>query len=399
MSVPNLHIRPGNPDFLDLTWDRPVVEWAGGRIVDMPTGIHRHPIVFVAYDEGIYAIKELPLQLAAHEFQTLRTLEDRTSRSARPAGLVERLWLEPDVEGAGAVITRYVDYAFPYRELIAGGSFGVRRDQMLDAFAGLLVELHLAGCFWGDCSLSNVLYRYDAGAIETIMVDAETSALYGAISDGRRREDLEIMRENLAGGMADIAAAAGRDLDHADLDIGSDVAKRYESLWQELKRDLVIAADERYRIRERIERLNELGFAVDDIDVVPEGDDNRIRISVQVGGRNFHSNRLRRLAGIDASENQARHILADIARHEARHGGFDSPTDRAVSIMAWRADRFGVFTGRIAELRSDFDPVQGYSDFVNYRYQRSSQAGYDLDSEATFAQWLEAGMPGFEPVP
>lgn len=67
--------------------------------------------------------------------------------------------------------------------------------------------------------------------------------------------------------------------------------------------------------------------------------------------------------------------------------------------MAWRANRFGVFTGRIAELRPDFDPVQGYSDFVNYRHQRSSQAGHDLDSEATFAQWLEAGMPGFEPVP
>lgn len=399
MSVPNLHIRPGNPDFLDLPWDRPVDDWPEDVTVDMPTGIHRHPIVFVAYDEGIYAIKELPLELAAHEFDTLRSLENRTSASARPAGFVERPWLDTDREGAGAVITRYVDYAFPYRTLIAGGSFGVRRDQMLDAFAGLLVELHLAGCFWGDCSLSNVLYRYDAGAIETVMVDAETTQLYESISDGRRREDLEIMRENLAGGMADIAAAAGQDLDHADLDIGSDIAERYDLLWQELNRDLVIGSDERYRIRDRIERLNDLGFAVDDIDVVGEGGDNRVRITVKVGGRSYHSNRLRKVAGIDASENQARHILADLARHQARHGGFGSPTEEIVSIMTWRANRFEELTARIAELRPTFDPVQGYADFLNYRHRRATEAGRDVDSQAMFVAWIEAGMPGFEPVP
>ena len=49
---------------------------------------------------------------------------------------------------------------------------------MLDAFAGLLVELHLSSCFWGDCNLSNVLYRFDAEAIDTIMVDAETAETY-----------------------------------------------------------------------------------------------------------------------------------------------------------------------------------------------------------------------------
>ena len=399
MVVPSLHIRPGHPDFLDLPWQHPIGEWKAGRVVDMPTGVHRHPIVFAAYDEAIYAIKELSAELADHEFETLRALEGRTAHSATPAGLVKRPWLDPTEEGAGAVITRYVDYAFPYRELISGGSFGVRRDQMLDAFAGLLVELHLAGCFWGDCSLSNVLYRFDAGAIETIMVDAETASLYDSISDGRRREDLEIMQENLAGGMADIAAAAGEGLDQADLEIGIDIANRYEGLWEELNDDFVIAPSERYLIRRRIERLNELGFAVDDIDVVPDGTDNRVRISVKVGGRAFHANRLRELTGIDASENQARHILSDLARHEARHGRSDSQTGRTVTIMGWRADRFEPFTRRISELRPGFNPVQGYSDFLNFRYQRSIEAGHDVESEATFDTWLDAGMPGFKPRP
>lgn len=46
------------------------------------------------------------------------------------------------------------------------------RDHLLDAISGLLVQLHLAGTFWGDCSLSNTLFRRDAGALQAYLVDA-----------------------------------------------------------------------------------------------------------------------------------------------------------------------------------------------------------------------------------
>jgi hypothetical protein len=400
MPVPQIHIRPGHPDFLDLPWDRPISEWTDPHLVEMPTGIHRHPVVFVAYEEGVYAIKELPVRLATHEFETLRSLSERTNRSARPAGLVVRPWSDPGEECSGAVITRFVDYAFPYRELVSGGGFGSRRAQMLDAFAGLLVELHLAGCFWGDCSLSNVLYRYDAGAIEAIMVDAETSRLHDELSRGQRYEDLDIMQVNLAGDMADIAASQGYDLDDADLELGFDITERYRLLWKELTADLVIRPDERYRIRERIRRLNDLGFAVDDVDMTPEGPSQRVRISVQVGGRTFHSQRLREISGIDASENQARQILSDVAYHEAKYGERHegrSLTGKAVATMRWRMSRFEPFTRRISQLRPDDDPVQGYCDFLNFRYNLATSRGQDVDSDLAFEEWIDAGTPGFDP--
>lgn len=398
MQVPSLSIRPGHPDFLDLPWHDPVDGWASELRVDMPVGVHRHPIVFVASERGVYAIKENTAALAEREYDNLRTLEAKSAPAVVPAGLVRRPWLDDHEEGAGVVITRFADYAFPYRELVQGAGFGIRRNQMLDAFAGLLVELHLAGCFWGDCSLSNVLYRYDAGAIETIMVDAETATMYDAISDGRRLEDLAIMEENLAGGMADIAGAAGESIDEADLELGVDIAKRYESLWVELNEDLVIAPDERFLLQERIDRLHELGFAVDDISVVPHGAGNRVRISVRAGGRTFHGDRLREMTGIEASENQARHLLADIARHQAYHSGGGSDAEKAVAVMGWRAERFEPFTARIAELRPGFDPVQGYTDFVNYRHQQSVAAGRDVPSTPTFEAWLADDMPGFLPA-
>ncbi|MFN2629163.1 MAG: hypothetical protein ABR569_11060 [Gaiellaceae bacterium] len=70
---------------------------------------------------------------------------------------------------------------------------------MLNAFAELLVRLHLAGFIWGDCSLFNTLFRRDAGALSAYLVDAETGELHGQVSDGQRRYDLDIAKENFAG--------------------------------------------------------------------------------------------------------------------------------------------------------------------------------------------------------
>ncbi|MBT8197128.1 MAG: DUF4032 domain-containing protein, partial [Acidimicrobiia bacterium] len=136
MGTPHISTRAGHPDFLDLEWDRSITEWDPARLADLPAGIHRHEIVFVPYRHDIYAIKELPLSVARHEYEMLREFRDRDVPSVTPVGFVERPWVDPTEEWSGAVITRYVSYAFPYRELISGGGFGQRRTQMLDAFAG-----------------------------------------------------------------------------------------------------------------------------------------------------------------------------------------------------------------------------------------------------------------------
>jgi len=394
MGTPHLQIRPGNPDFLDLPWDQPVSEWTHTRLVDMPAGIHRHPVVFVAYDEGVFVVKELPRRLASGEYHLLRALEDRTTRSAEPVGLVERVWLDPLEEQSAAVITRYVDHSFPYRHLVSGIGFGLRRTQLLDAVAGLLVELHLAGCYWGDCSLSNVLYRYDAETIEAVMIDGETSQLRDRLSDGQRAEDLEIMKMNLAGEMADIAAMNGVEIDHADLSLGDDIEMRYRSLWAELNQELVISRDEGYRIRERIARLNELGFSVDDVYLDPTDKGNVVTMKVSVGGRTFHSERLRQLTGVEASENQARVILSDLTYFLAKHGS-TTPSGKSVGTFKWLTTSFEPIVAVISDRRSG-DPVQGYCDFLNHRIRLAQKRSQDVPNDEALEDWINVGMPGFD---
>ncbi len=321
-------------------------------------------------------------------------LEEVSTRTAEPAGLVRRPWIDPDEEQGGAVITRYVRHAFPYRNLLAGPGFGARREQMLDAVAGLLVELHLAGCYWGDCSLSNVLYRYDAGEIEAIMIDAETSELHETLSDGQRDQDLEIMRVNLAGEMADIAAMSGADLDKADLHLGEDIIERYYALWEELNKDLVITRDEGYRIRERIGRLNELGFSVQDVDLEPTDSGNLVKMTTHVGGRTFNSDRLYSLTGVEASENQASVILGDLNYYLAKEGA-TSASGKSVGTIQWLTSWFEPIVERISEIWYGDDPVQGYCDFLRHRMILATERQKDVDNDEAFESWVEAGFPGY----
>lgn len=397
MTTPTLSIRPGHPFLLDLPWGLPLEEWTDPHLVEVPTGLHRHVVRFVAFGDEIYAIKELPRRVARHEYQTLRALEHRVSPVAQAAGLVDRAWIPADREPSAAVITRYVKFTFTYRELISGGNFGPRRRQMLDAVAGLLVELHLAGCYWGDCSLSNLLYRYDAGAIQAVMIDAETSELHDELTDGQRQHDLDTMVLNLAGGMADIAAEQGLDLEDADLTLGEDVAEVYRALWEELTEPVVIGADEGYRVQERVERLNNLGFEVGDLDLLPYqgGPGRRLKLRVSVGGRTFHSSRLRELTGVEASEEQARQILHDLQYYEAMDQRASS-TGKSVRAIRWRVEVFEPLLADIAARAGDRDAVQLYCDFLHHRYLMATGAGRDIPNDEAYAHWVGEGMPGFD---
>ena len=390
--TPNLSIRAGHPDFLDLPWSEPIEQWPDEVTVDLPTGIHRHPVVFVPYRRDIYAIKELPLKVARHEYAMLRELRETHAPTVEPVGIVERPWLDRHTEGAGAVITRYLDYSMSYRELLEGDGFGARRTQMVNAFANLLAELHLLGCFWGDASLSNVLYRFDAEALQVTMVDAETVEMHDELTDGQRLHDIEIAVINIAGGMSDIAAAGG-NVDSPDLELGEDIAASYHQLWDELTGAEAAGTDERYRINDRVARLNDLGYEVEDIEISPDG--GGIRFRLKVGGRRFHATRLRDLTGVEATERQARVILGDLRYYQARATD-KSPTGKAVANVQWRVGVFEPFLERIKEAAPMSNPVQSYADFLNHRYLMATEAGHDIENDIAFDHWIESGRPGWK---
>ena len=214
----------------------------------------------------------MPPRIAAKEYDVLRRLEDMGLPAVRPAGLV----LQPEFDTA-ILVTRYLEGSWQYRRLFMRlpPDQPKHRARLLDAMAGLLVELHRHGVFWGDCSLANTLFSRDGQLLQAWLVDAETSEVHPSLSRGQRAYDLDILVENVAEGLVDLAERLGRPEELHDklIDEAEQVRFRYDTLWEVLHSEPVFGFTDRYRVEGIIRRLNELGFAVDELSLQPDGAD------------------------------------------------------------------------------------------------------------------------------
>jgi Domain of unknown function (DUF4032)/Lipopolysaccharide kinase (Kdo/WaaP) family len=374
--------RTGHPTFLDLPWERPLAEWEEERLVEVVRGISRHVVRFVDYDGRLYALKELPARYAEREYRLLRRLGEESMPAVEVVGVVSD-------RGEGlddVLITRHLEFAIPYRALFTGHGVPDLRDTLLNAMAELLVRLHLAGFFWGDCSLSNTLFRRDAGGLSAYLVDAETGELHPRLSDGQREHDLSLAEENMVGELLDVSALHGGLPSGVDpVDTAHEGRERYDALWAELTRDDVIGRDERFRITERLQRLNELGFDVEEIelDATPEG--YRLRLQPQLVEPGHHRRRLLMLTGLDAQENQARRMLNDLDEFRAR---IDAP--ESVAAYRWRAEVFEPAVAAVPpELWVKRQPAEVFHEILEHRWLLSERGGSDVGLEAAVRSYVD----------
>jgi hypothetical protein len=316
----NLSLRVAEPDFLDLPWDLPLKQWQGNcaRLEEVPRGLSRHPVVFVNYEGELFALKELPPGLAEKEYAHLLHIEKERLPVVQAVGQA----LTQTANGnASVLITRYLDRSLPYRTLFMQSSLKRYREHLLDAIAGLLVQLHLAGIYWGDCSLSNTLFRRDAGALQAYMVDAETSEIYsGLVPPASRLHDLEIMEENINGELVDLESAnlLSENVSTVPLlDTGAYIRLRYQNLWEQITHEDVIEPGEHFRIQERIRALNALGFSIGEVDLTGTSSGEQFRLRVVVTDRNFHRDQLQGLTGLEAEEKQAQLMMNEIQEIKA----------------------------------------------------------------------------------
>jgi len=335
--------------------------------------------------------------VAQSEFDVLRHLEI----AGLPAVMAIGLAAAPERDSA-ILITEYLAYSIQYRRLLMRFPLGPGpyRDRLLDAMASLLVDLHRAGLYWGDCSLANTLFRRDGDKIQAYLVDAETSEIHPSLSAGQRAYDLEILVENVAFGLADLGAMQGRgDIFDDAVEAAETVRARYIAVWEELHLEPEVAAGDRHAIRARIRRLNDLGFAIDEVALEPSGSTTDVvRLRVAVANRRFHAHKLQHLTGLMALEGQARLLLNDIREYQA---WLESST-RAVVETERAAERWlaEVLQPAIAALIPAIgplrDPLQAYCDVLEEKWLLSEAVGHDVGLEAAMAAYLELGAPAPE---
>ena len=378
--------RPGQPDFLDLPWDDPLEDWNVERLAIVERGISRHVVRFVEYDGTYYALKELPHQYAHREYHLLRELSRHGLPSVEVVGIAHRPALE-DI-----LITRHLEYSLPYRILLARRPLPDMQDRLRDALANLLVRLHLSGFFWGDCSLSNTLFRRDAHKLAAYVVDVETGELHETLSDGQRMLDLELAEQNIAGELLDLEAELG-DLGFGDpFELAEVTRASYERLWGELTAEEEFGSHERSRLQEHLKRLNERGFDVEEIELDETEDGYRLRVRPQVVEAGHYRRRLQRLTGLEAQENQARRLLEDIdAYRAALEASGQKPVSDAAVAGRWLTDVFEPTVVRASpqELHGRRAAAQVFHELLDHRWYLSEEAGRDVGLDEAVESYID----------
>ncbi|MGF9756031.1 DUF4032 domain-containing protein [Microvirga sp. 0TCS3.31] len=377
-----------DPAILRLPWHLPLEEWPDDVVVPLPRGLSRHVVRIVRLGSSVYAVKETNDDIAFREYRMLRDLQRMGMPSVVPQGVVTGR-----EDGAGedlpaALITHHLRFSLPYRSLFSRGMDAEHVPTLIDAIVVLLVRLHLAGFYWGDVSLSNVLFRRDAGALAAYLVDAETGELHETVGDRLREYDITVGCENIFAELMDLSASGAVQRPIDGFAIIEHLRSRYEALWRELTDLEEFGADEMWRIERRVERLNDLGFDVDELDIVTDLGGDTIRIQPKVVDLGHHTRELRDLTGMTVEDNQARRILNDIASFTAHYDL--GREDRHVVASRWMREIFEPIMSMIPpDATGKLEPAEVFHEILEHRWYLSEQAGYEVNIHATARDYID----------
>lgn len=356
-----------NPALLSLPWDLPLEEWPDSVVVALPRGISRHVVRFVRLSDRVLAVKEITESVARREYQLLKDLKGLNEPSVEPVAVVAGRSSQDGEDLGAALVTQHLRFSLPYRALLAQRLRPETATRLLDALALLVVRLHLIGFYWGDVSLSNTLFRRDAHAFAAYLVDAETGDLHEQLTQGQRLYDLELAHVNVIGELMDLEAGQMLEGDIDPVAIGDFLVDRYHQLWTALTAEETVDQDAPWRLEERINRLNELGFDVAELSMVSNQSGSAVRIRPQVVDAGHHQRRLFRLTGLDVQENQARRLLNDLDTYRASSG--QSDLDEDYVAHNWLTDVFEPTVRAVPpELRGKLELSQIYHEVLDHRW-------------------------------
>ncbi len=383
-----------------LPWNQSLELWPEDPHLAEKRGISRHIVRLVRStddpDSEVYAVKETVSEFANREYKILRELKQLDAPSVQSVAVVEGRTDNEGEELPCALVTRFLPYSLPYRVLLSGKDVTAEDvTLMANALALLLVRLHLLGFWWGDCSLSNTLFRRDAEGFAAYLVDAETGEFQKSLSDGQREHDLEIAHFNVAAELEDLALSgvlyAGMDPIRAS----TALIKRYHRLWAALKERQVLDPKDRHAVERAMRQLHDLGFAVEEVSVqLEEGDESSGKLYFQpkLVAAGYHKSRLRELMGLDTEELQAKRLLASFDRYRGREKSPKPPVHD--SARRWLAEVFKPTVDLIpAEMSGRIEAAQFFHETLEHRWYLSEKAGHDVGLEFAAQSYINEILP------
>lgn len=377
-----------DPALLDLPWDTPLEEWPDSLLAALPRGISRHVVRFVELSDRVIAVKEIGPTVAHHEYEMLRDLARLDAPSVIPAAVITGRRSPSGEELNAALVTEHLQFSLPYRALFRRHMGAESATRLIDALAVLLVRLHLLGFYWGDVSLSNTLFRRDADAFSAYLVDAETGELHPELTPGQREYDVDLARVNIIGELMDLQAGGFFPEEADPIEIGDRIRSRYYDLWNELTSTETIEADQKWKVAQRISRLNELGFDVGELRMSSVAGSTQLDIQPKVVDAGHHHRKLMRLTGMDVGEKQAQRLLNDINTYRMVSGKENLPLEMVAHD--WVNAMFEPLIEAIPpQLASKLEQAQIYHEFLEHRWFLGEQSGHDIPYDEAVRSYID----------
>lgn len=377
-----------DPALLDLPWNIPLEQWPPEVLAALPRGISRHIVRFVNLNSNVIAVKEISSFVADREYEMLRDLLRLGAPCVRPIAVITGRTDANGEELNSVLITEHLSYSLPYRALFSQYMRPETATRLIDALAVLLVRLHLLGFFWGDVSLSNTLFRRDAGAFAAYLVDAETGELHPeGLTSGKRMYDIELARTNIIGELMDLQAGGLLEEDVDTIGVGDRIVSRYLELWDVLTGEESFSMSERWRVANRIERLNSLGFDVGELSMTTDLDGTHLSIQPKVVDAGHYHRQIMRLTGLDVQEGQGRRMLNDLEAYRSLWNRKNEPLE--IAAHAWLADVFEPTIAAVpVEMRRKLEPAEIFHEVLEHRWYMSEAAGYDVSMQDAVADYV-----------
>ena len=379
-----------------LPWDLPLEQWPEDPALAEKRGISRHIVRLIRVndepDAEIYAVKETVSEFANREYAALRELRRLQAPSVDPIAVVEG---RKDVHGEElpcVLATRFLPYSLPYRVLLSGAVTPHDILNMANALALLLVRLHLLGFWWGDCSLSNTLFRRDAESFAAYLVDAETGEFQKTLSDGQRDHDLDIAHFNVAAELEDLALSGVLYPGMDPVRASDAVIKRYRRLWAALRDPQSLDPTDRRAVEGAMRQLHDLGFAVEEVSIAIDGENKVLKFQPKIVAAGYHTNRRRELMGLETEELQAKRILASFDRYRARESNLSTNVNE--TAFKWLTEVFNPIVNSVpAEHVGRVEPAQLFHEVLEHRWYLSEAAGHDVGLDLACKTYISEVLP------